>query len=1695
VAELPQLDADLRRKVLEEWNATERPLPPVCVHELVEAAARAHPGRVAVAFEGASLTYAALNHRANRLARRLRRRGVGPETRVGVCIERSLELPVALLGVLKAGGAYVPLDPAYPRERLEHMVEDGGVRLVIAQPHLAGRVAVQGVEVVRLDTAEGEAERESGDDVYGGALPANLAYVLFTSGSTGRPKGVMVSHQAVVRLLAQEGWCRFEADEVFLQFVPIAFDVSTFELWGPLSCGARLVLFLPHTPSLDELAGFIRREGVTTLWLTSGLFHQMVDSRPTAFAGVRRLLSGGDVLSPPHVRRVLELNPGLVMVNGYGPTEVTTYTTCHVMRDAAEATDPVSIGRPIGNTRVYVLDAAMEPVAPGVPGELYAGGHGVARGYQGRPALTAGRFVPDPFAARPGARLYRTGDRARWRADGTLEFMGRIDQQVKIRGFRIEPGEVESALRGHPAVCEAAVVAREDAPGDRRLVAYVVASGEPAQAGELAAHLRTRLPDYMVPSAFVALDALPLTANGKVDRRALPAPAAVAEAGRAAYVAPRDPTEELLAAAWADVLGVERVGVHDDVFALGGHSLASMRVAARLRDATGVELPLAALFENPTVESLARAAGEAAGGTPDFPPVTPAPREGRIPPALQQESVCFLQQLAPGNLSYHFQAALTLRGPLRADLLERALTEIVRRHEILRTAFPSDESGPYQRIEAPWEVRLPVVDLTHLAPGERPAAVEAWIAAHVREPFDLARLPLIQWTLLRTAPDRHVLVEKEHHVVHDGWSINALLGELVRLYGAFLAGEPSPLAELPVQFADYAVWQREWMRSPAARAQLDYWKGTLAGFPGVLELPTDRPRPPTQRFLGAAPRFRLPGELYRALKGVARREGATLFMTMLAAFDVLLARYAGTDDVAIASALAARRQREVEGLIGMFVNAVPIRTDLSGDPTFSALLARVRRTTLGAYANQDIPFEAVVEAVAPERDLSRNPLVQVGFSFHDSAVPELALPGVELELEVGLSNGSAKFDMQLIVIPHGEQRLGRAGTDDSITVIWEYDSDLFDAATVERMFAHYRALLEHAAARPGARISSLPMAAPGEDPAAARANQTARPYPREPVHRLFEAAVAASPGAVAIEFGHERVTYAELDARAERLARRLRALGVGPDARVAVCLDRSPSLVAALFGVLKAGGAWVPLDPAYPAERIAYVLADARPAVVVTDAALAGRLPAPGVPIVLADAEGDETGATAGGVPEVSPDDLAYLIYTSGSTGTPKGVMVPHGAVANFLASMRHAPGLVPGDRLLAVTTAGFDISVLELFLPLTTGATVVLADRETAADAARLAALLQASGAGVMQATPATWRMLLESGWRPGPGLTLLSGGEALPPELAEKLAAGGAALWNLYGPTETTVWSAAERVDPARGVALGRPIANTRVQVVDAALRPVPVGVPGELAIAGDGVARGYRGRPGATAERFVPDPLSPRPGARMYRTGDRARWRADGRLEFMGRLDAQVKVRGHRIEPAEVEAALLRHPAVRQAVVGARGGAGAARLVAWLLPASEPVPPGELRAAAREILPEFMVPTSFVWMDAFPLTPSGKLDRRALPEPGGARPEVAEFVAPRTPVEEALAAIWREVLGVDRVGVHDRFFDLGGHSLLATQVISRIQRSLGAELPLRALFEAPTVAALAGRVARAAPPAGGDAERIRPLARRSRAGVAGD
>ena len=1658
-----------RVRVVEEWNRTDAEYPrESCVHELFEARAARTPGAVAVACGDGRLSYGELNARANRLAHHLRALGVGPEVRVALVMARSPELVEAELAVLKCGGVYVPLDPEHPDERLREVLADSAPAALLTTSGVAERFAGLAVPVLAIDAAvPAWASRPAANLTVEGLTPEHLAYVTYTSGSTGRPKGVMVAHRSIIRLVVNNGYAAFGPDDRVAFAANPAFDATTMEVWAPLVNGGTIVVIGQDTLlEPPAMARVLKGEGVTALFITTAVFNRYAEAIPGALAGLRFLLTGGESSDPASFQRVLGEGGSGTVIHCYGPTETTTFAITHEVRQVEEGARSIPLGGPIGNTRVYLLDRAGEPVPVGVAGELYIGGVGVARGYQGRPALTAERFVPDPWGD-TGARLYRTGDLGRWLSDGTIEFLGRTDHQVKVRGFRIEPGEIEARLLEHPGVCEVVVLVREDTPGEKRLVAYVVGD-ETSGADVLRAHLGERLPAYMVPAAYVHLPVLPLNPNGKVDRRALPAPADDAFARRG-YEAPVGETEPALAEIWSDIVGVDRVGRHDHFFELGGHSLLAVQVISRVRQVLQADVALGELFTRPVLADFARELEAAARA--ELPPIEPAAREGRLPVSFAQQRLWFLEQLGNLGSTYHIPGRLRLRGELDRAALARALDTIVARHEALRTTFAQVDGVPEQRIAPAEASGFHLVEHDLSAKADAEAELDRIMVEEVGAPFDLARGPLFRGRLVRLAPDDHALLLTMHHIVSDGWSMGVLTRELSALYTAHREGREADLPELPVQYADYAAWQRRWVSGEVLREQADYWRDALGGAPELLELPTDRPRPAQMDHGGARLDVRLDEELTAGLKALSRRHGTTLFMTLMAGWAVVLGRLSGQKDVVVGTPVANRGRREIEGLIGFFVNTLALRMDLSGSPTVAELLGRVKERALQGQHHQDIPFEQVVELLDPVRSLSHGPLFQVMFTWQEAARRGgLSLPGLRVA-RAGAASApvQAKFDLSLSLRETGDRIAG------SVT----YATSLFDRETVERYVGYLRRVLREMAAdesRPVERLALLPA---GERARVVEEwNRTEAKYPAGLcVHELFQAQVARTPDAPAVVHEDGALTYAGLNGRANRLAHHLVRRGVGPDVPVGLCLERGPESVVAVLAVLKAGGAYVPLDPEYPEERLRYMLADSAPAVLLTQASLAERFADVAVPRIRVDsdaAQWADAPATDPARGALTPDHLAYVIYTSGSTGRPKGVMNQHRALVNRLAWGRRAWEIDADEAILCKTSLNFDGSVREIFLPLMAGGRIVLARPGGHRDPSYLLEVIGRERITTVNLVPSLLQVLLDAPEVENlRGLQrVLCGGEALPGALLERFRAAlpEVELHNLYGPSEaaTAVTSPRCQAEPGRaGVPIGGPVANTRVYVLDGAGEPVPVGVAGELYIGGVPVARGYLGRAALTAERFVPDAFGGEPGARLYRTGDVVRWLADGRLDFVGRDDAQVKVRGFRVEPGEIEARLREHAGVREAVVLVREDVpGDRRLVAYCA-ADAAVEVDSLRAHVAERLPEYMVPAAYVRLDALPLTPSGKLDRRALPAPEGDAYASRAYEAPVNETEEALAAIWAEVLRVERVGRRDNFFDLGGHSLLAVRVASRVRQALGVELPLGELFTRPVLQDLAQEV----------------------------
>jgi arthrofactin-type cyclic lipopeptide synthetase C len=1666
-----------------------------CIHDLFATQVALDSARVAVVCGEESLTYRELDARSQVLATYLQAQGVEPDSLVALCLPRSLALVVGQLGVLQAGGAYVPLDPEYPDERLAFMLQDSQATVVLTDRAGAARVracVAPDTVVVPLDDdwpAVFVRSVRPTTSVREEVQPHHLAYVIYTSGSTGQPKGVMVEHRHLANLV---GWHQtafgLQAGDVTTGVAGVGFDAAAWELWPALCVGATVV-----SPSAavsrdpDALLAWWARQTIDVSFLPTPLA-EVAFARGLRPPRLRRLLVGGDRLRQPP-----PADAPFAVVNNYGPTECTVVATSGVV----DAADPVlHIGRPIANTQIHVLDADRRQVPVGVAGEIYIGGASVARGYWQRPVLTAERFIRDPFAEDPSARLYRTGDRARWRADGTIEYLGRLDTQIKIRGFRIELGEIEGQLNRHPQIHDSAVLAQ--GPDDQPyLVAFYRAIDSAAEhdtasvsAEDLRAHLARTLPDYMVPVAFVRVAAMPLTPNGKVDRRAL-ARQDVTIGAAAALVPARTATEHRLVAIWSEVLqrAPETLSVEANFFALGGHSLLATQLIAKIRTQFGLELPLKTVFERATIARFADAIATA--GTSQVPPLRPMARSAGepLPLSFAQERLWFLQQLQPESTGYNVPGAVTIHGALDIDALEHAFNVIVARHENLRTVFPSEHGHARQLILDRLDFTLERIDLSQQAPHARETEARRLCQADAATPFDLASGPLIRGKVITLTGHEHILMLNMHHIVSDGWSLGVLIKELGVIMEALRQGQRPVLAPLPIQYADYSVWQRTWLEDGGVlQQQLEYWQKTLTGVPESLDLATDYPRPSVQSFTGDTQAFTLDAQLTAQLKGLAERDGGTLFMVLLAAFKTLLYRYTGQSDLCIGSPIANRQYAETEGLIGMFVNVLALRSQIARDETFVTLLSKVKATCLAAYEHQDAPFEKVVEQVRPQRNLAITPLFQVTVTLQNA---ELMAADANVQ-RYPVDSGISKFDLS---VEFTETPAGLAGSID-------YSTALYTPQTIARMVEHFAALCRAIAITPTAQIRDLEYLDKAErHQLSVEFNDTQAAYAREQcIHDLFAAQVALDGARVAVACGDESLTYRELDARSQALATYLQAQGVEPDSLVALCLPRSLALVVGQLGVLQAGGAYVPLDPEYPDARLAFMLHDSQATVVLTDRAGVARVRASVAPDTVVVALDDEWPAvttqamrpTTAVREMVQPHHLAYVIYTSGSTGQPKGVMVEHRHLANLVGWHQAAFGLQAGDVTTGVAGVGFDAAAWELWPALCVGATMVSPSAAVARDPDALLAWWGRQTIDVSFLPTPLAEVAFARGLRPPRLRRLLVGGDRLrqPPPADAPFA-----VVNNYGPTECTVVATSGVVDAADSVLhIGRPIANTQIHVLDADRRRVPIGVAGEIYIGGASVARGYWRRPVLTAERFIRDPFvdeATEATARLYRTGDRARWRADGTIEYLGRLDTQIKIRGFRIELGEIEGQLNRHPQIHDSAVLAQGPDDQPYLVAFYsaidaATADDPsVSSEDLCAHLARTLPDYMVPVAFVRVAAMPLTPNGKVDRRALARQDVTIGAAAAMVPARTVTEQRLVAIWSEVLqrAPETLSVEANFFALGGHSLLATQLIAKIRTQFGVELPLKTVFERATIARFAEAIATAGtsqvPP-------LRPMAR---------
>ena len=1669
---LSLLDQNAQMQTLRGWNSTFTPYPRgKYAHQLFEDQADRTPEETALECGENVLSYRELNQKANQLANYLKEMGVNRGSLIAVFVERSCEMVVSLIGIMKAGAAYVPLDTTYPEERLKMMLEDAQPAVMLTREKLLPRLPQYRARVVCLDRDGPGIASKGWQSPRVSLSPEDLAYVIYTSGSTGKPKGAMNTHGGLRNhLLWRQATFPLGLSDRILQRISISFDPSVWEIWGPLVAGARLILSTGPTEDLHYVAGELLKHKITVFQSPPPIIQMLLDIPEfSQCACLRSVLCGAESLTRPLQERFYStLNAELH--NLYGPSEGAvdaTWWKCE--RSAEEAIVP--IGRPVANVQMYVLGADLEPAPVGVAGELYIGGVGLARGYLNRPELTAQQFVANPFSDKGGERLYKTGDLARWRPDGALEFLGRLDQQVKVRGFRIELGEIEAVLGRHEDV-EQAVVVKDDSANES-LIAYVVPRKHPPVADRraLRRYLRAKLPEYMVPSAFVKLDALPLTRNGKIDRGALPRPDSNLVDAR--FEAPRTPIEEMLAAVWAEVLGIERIGIRDNFFDLGGHSLLATRVISRIRKHWRINVSLQQLFEEPTVAGLAGIIDEAQRRElcRQIPAILPAPRDKNLPLSFAQQRLWFLEQLRPGN---SIPVTVRLEGMLDVAALQHSLNAIVRRHEVLRTVFPAFEGRAVQVIKPAEALPLRQENLEDLAADEQNVSVGELLGNNEREKFDLNQGPLLRGLLIHLNDLSHILQVTMHHIVCDGWSMAVLARELRSLYEAYQTGQECQLPELKIQYADYAVWQREWTQGEALQVELKYWVKQLAGVPR-LELPGDYERSVPERSVGGFVARELPSELSRGLKKMAREQNATVFMVLMALWQVLLWRYTGQREMAVGTPVANRNREEIEGLIGFFVNTLVLRGRIEGGESFRELLKRVKETALGAYTHQDVPFERVVEELQPDRDLNRTPLFQAMLVLQNAPAPQMNLGELTMTPMERVARG-AQYDLTLEVAEKAEEQL-QLGL--------HYRGELYENTTMERMLGHYQEILAAAIKGAERQVRELRLLRKEEERQLLEEwNATQTPFPRDAcIQELFEQQVERSSEAVAVRCDGSELTFGQLNERANQLAHYLRQRGVGPEALTGICVERSLVMIVGIIAILKAGGAYVPLDPEYPEERLDFMLRDTQMCAVLTESRRKGSLPPTDTPLILLDSD-DEWECIASyskNNPRCTAvsDNLAYVMYTSGSTGMPKGVCIPHRAVTRLVKETNYIQ-FGPQEVFLQLAPVSFDASTLEIWGSLLNGAKLVLMPPGVPS-IADITQALSREKVSTLWLTAGLFHAMVNEQL---PGLKkikqLLAGGDVLSRIDVEKFLQmeGSGQLINGYGPTENTTFtcchSVCEFMNPGTSVPIGKPIANTSVYVLDQEQDLAPVGVVGELYAGGAGLARGYLHQPDLTADRFVPDPFAEQGGARMYRTGDLARWRADGSIEFVGRNDSQVKIRGFRIELGEIEARLAEHPMVRDAVVTAREDVrGEKRLVAYYT-VDDSHESGNHHAATKELLrsylstrlPEYMVPAAYVRMEAMPLTPNGKLERKTLPLPEDDAYAKREYEAPTGEVDRVLAAIWSELLQVQRVGIHDNFFELGGDSILSIQAVARANQA-GLAITARQMLEEQTIAGLARAV----------------------------
>lgn len=1651
-------------KVLNEWNDSFFDYPrDQCVHHIVEKHARITPEKCAAVFEGQQLSYGQLDSQSTLLAIYLSKQGLGAGHFIGLCMERSLSMLVGLLGIVKTGAAYVPLDPEYPQERLDYMIHDAGLTHIVTQSTLKDKIIRDEVKPICIDSdwdsiVQGAAS-DSKDKIMASQDVEAVAYVIYTSGSTGKPKGVKVPHRALTNfLMSMKHEPGLTVDDVLLAVTTLSFDIAGLELFLPLVAGASVVIASRDT-SIDgtALIKCLEENKVTAMQATPSTWRMMLDS---GWQGDRHLkiLCGGEAF-PRDLAK--ELIPKCREVwNMYGPTETTIWS---VINRLVNPDEPILIGRPIGNTKVYILDKNMKPVPIGVSGELYIGGEGVSHGYINKPELTSRQFLSNPFDARSGdSKIYKTGDCCRFHRNGKIEYINRLDNQIKLRGYRIELGEIETQINGYESVNQSIAVCKEVAPGDTRLAAYMIPkAGHIIDEAELRSYMRQSLPTYMIPQHFFQVSEMPLTPAGKIDRKKLAETFEISpDTSRGIYNAPKSVTERTIAAIWENVLKIEKISVTDNFFDMGGHSLLAIQIIAIMKNDLNVVIPIRKFFESPTISELSVLVEKE---NKTLHTDSPEKKIGKVqdrtflPLSLQQQRLWFLEQLEGASKAYNLPAAFRLIGNLDKDIFEKSIKYIFRRHDILRTSVHVIDDMAQQIISSDPDQIIMFQDLTAIPEDRREEELQNQLSIEASYTYTLSDPSLFRAILYAFADNEHVFFFMPHHAIWDGWSFDVFLNELKIIYEALIMGEQPILPELPVQYSDFSHWQQTQDKNGTFLDDIAYWQNELGDFLPVLQLPNDFPRPATMVSQGGSEPFQLNKELVDELIHIGRKNDATLFMVVLAAYIILVHRYSKQDEIILGIPISGRNNPEIANLIGFFVNSLPVKFKLSPSMSFSDLLKHVRNQCLDAFNHQDAPFERLVEVLNPERDLSRHPVFQSLFIYQDVKNRDRTMAGLDM-VQVNVSREASQTDIDFWVRESGRGMTGG----------FEYYSAIFKPETIKRMVLHYHEIINAIVENPEKNIRQIYKLSDAEKHRIlVELNETKTEYRSDLcIHDLISDQVEKHQHSPAVLFEDTSYSYMELDRLSNQFARILQDEGVVTGGLVGVCVDRSAEMMVALLGILKAGGAYVPLDPDYPKDRLEYMVSDAHVSLLVTQKSLKDSLPETDARVICIDEiweelsqKSHETLEYGNEAVKPGPNDLAYVIYTSGSTGRPKGVKVHHRAVVNFLSTMGLKPGMNSDDILLAVTTLSFDIHVLELFLPLTVGAKTVIASRDVASDGNQLLETVKKNHVSVMQATPSTWRLLIAAGLTGDQQLKILCGGESFPNDLAEELLKRSSSVWNMYGPTETTVWSTCHEIKNMEGpILIGSPIANTQTYILDQHMEPVPMGVSGELFIGGDGVTCGYMNNPELTARQFIDNPFVQEAGARLYKTGDLVKFHPNGTIEYLNRIDNQVKVRGFRIELGEIETVLAKHEAVKQSVVSVSElGPGDQRLVAYIK-----IHPGksltitDVRKYLQTRLPAYMIPQHVVELDEFPMTPAGKIDRKSIEGPFFTNSSIhVEYIAPRTDMEKTIASVWKELLKIERVGVHDNFFELGGHSLLSVQAVASIKKHTGKTVHLRSIL----------------------------------------